>query len=854
VSLAATYALSGVSDLSGVAFMPSAGGGTNIEVTPSAVNAAVATVAPTISAVRNVESTPAVQAVTAALLAVAVGIGALFGATQVNATMATIAPTVSAVQSTNVAPAVQNSNFALPTSTITAIRTVNVTPSVQNAAFALVAATTQQGLNIAASTQSAAFATQSAAITAVQAINISAGAQNAVFAMDSVVINTGANSAVATENSTFAISEASISVIMTVEVNPSAQNTTLAVVAPTIEITHWLSGYTHRKKITIDQTKVDADLTDFPVRVNLNADGDIGALCRSDGYDIRFTSSDGTTLLKYERENFSVASSQATGDFWVKVPSVFGSTDTVIYIYYGKSDASDGADPENVWDSNFKMVQHLKDNTTSQVLDSTSNNNDGTKKGANEPIQATGKIYKAQDFDGTDDYIDCGTGASLNITGAITLEMWLYPHSLGTWQQILGKGQSGAPAYVNYDFWATTGSRVRFSWGGDGTNGDYLDSGTITANEWVFVAAVIDGSNNVKTYLNGLESATKTTSVSRSAVAGMLEIGGFTDAFFDGLIDEVRISNVARSAAWIKASYHSGNNSLLSLGSEQKLQLNVEVSPIIQNAAFTVLSGATTGGASVAVATQNAAFAIISPDISGAGSINVSPEIVNASFNTITSVITAVRVAEVNPGLQNASFSVLAPAVSEGVNVAVLVQNAVFAVLEVSVGMGADTVAETQNAAFAVQEVEITANWLVTVEPNVLNAEFGVISPTIVGGIEITAQLQNATFDLPAASVLAIQNITIAPEVLAGVLAMPAHSVSAAIGAYVSAGLQNAAFAILGHTVGLGATLCPNTINTVFYLLRVPTIYTDKYSAKGTIYTDKYSAKGTIYTDKYSKI
>ncbi|HNR81815.1 MAG TPA: hypothetical protein PKK37_05240, partial [Candidatus Pacearchaeota archaeon] len=211
------------------------------------------------------------------------------------------------------------------------------------------------------------------------------------------------------------------------------------------------------------------------------------------------------------------------------------------------------------------------------------------------------------------------------------------------------------------------------------------------------------------------------------------------------------------------------------------------------------------------------------------------------SFNTITPEITTVRVVEVKPSLQNATFDVLALSVGGGVNAAVLVQNATFAVSEVSVGMGADTVAETQNAAFAVQEVEITANWLVTVEPNVLNAEFGVISPTIVGGIEITAQLQNATFDLPAASVLAIQNITIAPEVLAGVLAMPAHSVSAAIGAYVSAGLQNAAFAILGHTVGLGATLCPNTINTVFYLLRVPTVYTDKYSAKGTIYTDKYS-------------
>jgi len=33
----------------------------------------------------------------------------------------------------------------------------------------------------------------------------------------------------------------------------------------------WLTGYSYRKKITIDQTKVDADLVDFPVLVKLTS-------------------------------------------------------------------------------------------------------------------------------------------------------------------------------------------------------------------------------------------------------------------------------------------------------------------------------------------------------------------------------------------------------------------------------------------------------------------------------------------------------------------------------------------------------------------------------------------------------
>jgi hypothetical protein len=51
----------------------------------------------------------------------------------------------------------------------------------------------------------------------------------------------------------------------------------------------------------------------------------------------------------------------------------------------------------------------MVDATTSTIKDSTSNNNDGTKKAANEPIEVTGKVGKAQDSDGVDDYISIGT-------------------------------------------------------------------------------------------------------------------------------------------------------------------------------------------------------------------------------------------------------------------------------------------------------------------------------------------------------------------------------------------------------------------------------------------------------------
>ena len=61
------------------------------------------------------------------------------------------------------------------------------------------------------------------------------------------------------------------------------------------------SSWQYRKKLTIDYTKVGATLSNFPVLVSLTSDSDLAARARSDGYDILFTSSDGTTKLDHAR-------------------------------------------------------------------------------------------------------------------------------------------------------------------------------------------------------------------------------------------------------------------------------------------------------------------------------------------------------------------------------------------------------------------------------------------------------------------------------------------------------------------------------------------------------------------------
>jgi hypothetical protein len=304
-----------------------------------------------------------------------------------------------------------------------------------------------------------------------------------------------------------------------------------------------IKGWSFAKIITLPVP--DDDLVDFPVCVKIVSDADIGGECLATGYDIRFTAADGTTLLPYERESFAVASGEATGIFWVKTD--VATTGTDIWCYYGNAGAADGQDAENVWDANFAAVYHMKDATTSTILDSTANNNDGAKQAANHPIEAAGKIAKGQDFDGTDDEIDC-TFQPLTNFSDFNFSFWICP-ALAVFQWIL---------YCN---WGANGSYAVFD-GGDGQCYFYIknDAGAsvgisvpIDPDSWQRMVFTWDGVN-LRSYKNGTPGA-YTPQDGTCAAATVPRMG----IIFDGIFDETSFSSIARSAAWIAYEYANMN-------------------------------------------------------------------------------------------------------------------------------------------------------------------------------------------------------------------------------------------------------------------------------------------------------
>jgi hypothetical protein len=106
------------------------------------------------------------------------------------------------------------------------------------------------------------------------------------------------------------------------------------------------SQWGYRKSIIITNSGSSA-LTDYQVNVTLDTASLISAgKMRSDCGDIRFTDSDGSTLLNYWLES---GCNSASTKIWVKVPSIPASSTKTIYVYYGNPSATSASNYDNVF-------------------------------------------------------------------------------------------------------------------------------------------------------------------------------------------------------------------------------------------------------------------------------------------------------------------------------------------------------------------------------------------------------------------------------------------------------------------------------------------------------------------------
>ncbi len=117
----------------------------------------------------------------------------------------------------------------------------------------------------------------------------------------------------------------------------------------------WFSqgAWTVRRPITVDHTLVAANLTDYPLLVQVTDSSLIGA-AQADGDDLVFVAADSTTRLDYDIESWDSATGALTA--WVRIPSLSATADTELYLYSGNGSAANQEDPVGVWGAESDLV------------------------------------------------------------------------------------------------------------------------------------------------------------------------------------------------------------------------------------------------------------------------------------------------------------------------------------------------------------------------------------------------------------------------------------------------------------------------------------------------------------------
>ena len=328
-------------------------------------------------------------------------------------------------------------------------------------------------------------------------------------------------------------------------------------------------------------------LADFPALVRLSTEIDgfsYADFTQADGGDLRFVDVAGN-LLAHEIDTWDT---NGVSTVWVKVPSLTAST--TITAKYGSSAPPAARAASEVWANGYVGVWHLGESAR-PLRDSSANGLHFARSS-----RAVGKPaeYDACNTYGAGDSV-VGRAVKIDPTvsgkekkgglyaddpdsliggfSAMTVEIWaksVGEEAEARSQTLFSKRQYNSPKKNIATIWYNTAYKPisSFEFQADGvtnllqTTGSALDEEA--RGQWKYHVVSFDKANTVHTnYLNAAVSIRKTQSLASwgdhlstddGLCLGNRPTPGNLEGF-NGFLDELRISNVARSPAWVKATY-----------------------------------------------------------------------------------------------------------------------------------------------------------------------------------------------------------------------------------------------------------------------------------------------------------
>ncbi len=186
------------------------------------------------------------------------------------------------------------------------------------------------------------------------------------------------------------------------------------------------------------------------------------------------------------------------------------------------------------------------------VSDASGNGNTGTLSGA---TWTAGKYGTALLFNGASALVTVPDTPTLRLTTTMTLEAWVKPSAVNaTWRDVIYKGRD------NYFLEATSSRNGVVAGGGifAGSGVEVYGPSTLPLNVWSHIALTYDGAM-LRLYVNAVEVAALARTGTLTTSTNPLQIGGDSifGQYFQGVIDEVRIYNVARTGSQIQSDMNT---------------------------------------------------------------------------------------------------------------------------------------------------------------------------------------------------------------------------------------------------------------------------------------------------------
>jgi Concanavalin A-like lectin/glucanases superfamily/Domain of unknown function (DUF2341) len=298
---------------------------------------------------------------------------------------------------------------------------------------------------------------------------------------------------------------------------------------------------------------------DFPLLVRLNADN--FDFSQSLGSDIRFSSIDGRHLA-YEVEHWDAQAREA--EIWVLLDSISGGNPVQMTMHWGRLQAPDFSFGPAVFAS-FGGVWHMQENPgyAAEMVALDASPGAARLTGQVEAFDRTGAIGNSAGFRGSH-FLKATSHAGLRPDSHFMISAWVKVAAI----QPAGSGILSLGD--NYVLRVEPTGTVRFFYYNDTITlseplaGPWVDAGTLIGihdKSWHWLVANLEG-DSLRICIDG---------ISRASVRarGPVTYGRGTDLFiglhggpdsefpFYGQIDEVRISSVSRSLAWIQFAHET---------------------------------------------------------------------------------------------------------------------------------------------------------------------------------------------------------------------------------------------------------------------------------------------------------